>query len=217
MIARVWRGATPKKNSDRYLAYLEETGVKECEATPGNCGVYVLRRVDEGGRVPVHFALGIVRGNQIVCRIGHRQGGVFPRRPRVSSGDGAARAALRGGGRVRGRVAQPLSGQRSHLKLPRSSGSKSAPARPRAVPDGALPWGRSGVLRFPRGHRESGDRGVSAQRGAAERGGARGDGAPRRPTALPDRGTAGRPAALRSGPLDRCARRLRVWFRLRLL
>lgn len=48
MIARVWRGATPKKKSDRYLAYLEETGVKECEATPGNCGVYVLRRVDEG-------------------------------------------------------------------------------------------------------------------------------------------------------------------------
>ena len=48
MIARVWRGATPKKKSDRYLAYLEKTGVKECKATPGNRVVYVLRRVAEG-------------------------------------------------------------------------------------------------------------------------------------------------------------------------
>jgi heme-degrading monooxygenase HmoA len=48
MIARVWTGVTPGTKSDRYLEYLEKTGVKECRATPGNRGVYVLRRVADG-------------------------------------------------------------------------------------------------------------------------------------------------------------------------
>ena len=48
MIARVWRGAAPETKSDQYLMLLERTGVKECKATPGNRGVYVLRRVGEG-------------------------------------------------------------------------------------------------------------------------------------------------------------------------
>jgi len=41
-------GATPESKSDRQLAYLERTGVKECKEKPGNRGVYVLRRVGEG-------------------------------------------------------------------------------------------------------------------------------------------------------------------------
>ena len=48
MIARVWTGDTPGTKSDEYLEYLEKTGVKECRATPGNRGVYVLRRVADG-------------------------------------------------------------------------------------------------------------------------------------------------------------------------
>jgi len=48
MIARVWTGTTPGAKSERYLDYLEKTGVKECRETPGNRGVYVLRRVGEG-------------------------------------------------------------------------------------------------------------------------------------------------------------------------
>ena len=55
MIARLWRGATRAEDAERYLAYLEETGVRECRATPGNRGVLVLRRVD-GGRAEFLFA-----------------------------------------------------------------------------------------------------------------------------------------------------------------
>jgi heme-degrading monooxygenase HmoA len=44
MIARVWRGITPRDKADAYLAYLEETGLKDYAATPGNRGVTVLRR-----------------------------------------------------------------------------------------------------------------------------------------------------------------------------
>ena len=47
MIARVWKGLVPKAQSERYLDYLEATGVKDCRATGGNRGVWVLRRVGE--------------------------------------------------------------------------------------------------------------------------------------------------------------------------
>ena len=48
MIARVWTGVTKGTESERYLDYLEKTGVKECRETQGNRGVYVLRRVVDG-------------------------------------------------------------------------------------------------------------------------------------------------------------------------
>jgi heme-degrading monooxygenase HmoA len=48
MIARVWRGVTAEDDADAYLAYLERTGVHACHATPGNRGVYVLRRSGSG-------------------------------------------------------------------------------------------------------------------------------------------------------------------------
>lgn len=44
MIARVWRGTTRARDAAMYTAYLERTGVRECRATPGNCGVTVLQR-----------------------------------------------------------------------------------------------------------------------------------------------------------------------------
>jgi len=47
MIARVWRGITLKEKADDYLAYLNETGLKDYAKTPGNRGVNVLRR-DQG-------------------------------------------------------------------------------------------------------------------------------------------------------------------------
>jgi heme-degrading monooxygenase HmoA len=47
MIARVWRGVTPRAKADDYHQYLQRTGVTDCEATPGNRGVYILRR--DGG------------------------------------------------------------------------------------------------------------------------------------------------------------------------
>ena len=44
MIARVWRGWTAKEDGDAYVEYLKATGMKESRETPGNRGVYVLRR-----------------------------------------------------------------------------------------------------------------------------------------------------------------------------
>jgi heme-degrading monooxygenase HmoA len=44
VIARVWRGAVTVERGDAYAAYLDATGVRDCRATPGNRGVYVLRR-----------------------------------------------------------------------------------------------------------------------------------------------------------------------------
>ena len=46
MIARMWFGRTKAEDYDPYLAYLEESGVAELRATPGNRGVMVLRRLD---------------------------------------------------------------------------------------------------------------------------------------------------------------------------
>ena len=48
MIARVWTGATRERDKDTYLEYLQRTGLKEYASTPGNRGVWVLRRVYEG-------------------------------------------------------------------------------------------------------------------------------------------------------------------------
>ena len=54
MIARLWHGAVPAAKADEYMSYLERTGLPDYRATPGNRGVYVLRRTEE--RV-AHFLL----------------------------------------------------------------------------------------------------------------------------------------------------------------
>jgi heme-degrading monooxygenase HmoA len=46
VIARLWTGRTKAEDYDTYLTYLEESGVAELHATPGNRGVMVLRRLD---------------------------------------------------------------------------------------------------------------------------------------------------------------------------
>jgi heme-degrading monooxygenase HmoA len=45
-IARTWRGRTRAVDTDAYAVYLEESGVRELRATPGNERVLVLRRID---------------------------------------------------------------------------------------------------------------------------------------------------------------------------
>jgi heme-degrading monooxygenase HmoA len=47
MIARRWRGKVRAADFDRYLTYLEESGVTALRATPGNEGVSVFRHLDE--------------------------------------------------------------------------------------------------------------------------------------------------------------------------
>jgi heme-degrading monooxygenase HmoA len=54
MIARTWHGVTPSSKADQYLDYLNDTGIPDYQTTPGNQGVYVLRRI-EGDRA--HFLL----------------------------------------------------------------------------------------------------------------------------------------------------------------
>lgn len=44
MIVRVWRGATSVAKADAYVDVVERTGVKALRETPGNRGVWVLRR-----------------------------------------------------------------------------------------------------------------------------------------------------------------------------
>lgn len=45
MIARAWRGWTSREDADSYLAYLHQTGLTAYRATPGNQGVFALRRI----------------------------------------------------------------------------------------------------------------------------------------------------------------------------
>ena len=54
MLARTWQGVTEAAKADEYLEYLNKSGIAEYRATPGNLGVYVLRRI-EGDKA--HFVL----------------------------------------------------------------------------------------------------------------------------------------------------------------
>ena len=44
MIARTWRGAVRREDRDAYATYMEETGMAGYASTPGNRGVWMLRR-----------------------------------------------------------------------------------------------------------------------------------------------------------------------------
>ncbi len=54
MIARTWHGVVPIEKADAYHAFLTRRAIPDYRSTPGNHGVYVLRRV-EGNRA--HFLL----------------------------------------------------------------------------------------------------------------------------------------------------------------
>ncbi len=48
MIARIWKGAVRPQDSDAYAEYMQNTGIAGYVNTPGNRGVWMLRRdVDE--------------------------------------------------------------------------------------------------------------------------------------------------------------------------
>ncbi len=74
MIARTWHGMTPASKADEYMDYLNKTGVPEYRATPGNLGVYVLRRIEaEHCPFPVADAVGVRGSDQTVCRTTDRK------------------------------------------------------------------------------------------------------------------------------------------------
>jgi len=45
VIARIWKGAVRADDADAYLEYLETTGFAEYRGTPGNRGLFALRRI----------------------------------------------------------------------------------------------------------------------------------------------------------------------------
>ncbi len=47
MIVRIWHGVTSAAKADEYHSYLNQTGVPDYQATEGNRGVYVLRRIED--------------------------------------------------------------------------------------------------------------------------------------------------------------------------
>ena len=49
MIARTWRGWTRRRDTEAYVEYLMETGIREYKETPGNRAAYILHR-DDGQR-----------------------------------------------------------------------------------------------------------------------------------------------------------------------
>jgi len=44
MIARIWKGAVRQQDGDAYAQYIQDTGVAGYAKTPGNRGVWMLRR-----------------------------------------------------------------------------------------------------------------------------------------------------------------------------
>lgn len=46
MIARIWRGVTPKSKADEYAEHQNKTGVTDYLATEGNLGVHIFRRTE---------------------------------------------------------------------------------------------------------------------------------------------------------------------------
>jgi heme-degrading monooxygenase HmoA len=44
LIARIWNGAVRKRDGDTYADYMRKTGVAAYASTPGNRGVWMLRR-----------------------------------------------------------------------------------------------------------------------------------------------------------------------------
>jgi heme-degrading monooxygenase HmoA len=43
VIARIWRGAVQRGEADRYVDYLQETGIPAYRGTSGNRGAWILR------------------------------------------------------------------------------------------------------------------------------------------------------------------------------
>lgn len=48
-VVRMWRGAVRTEDKDRYIDYVERTGMSEYRATPGNLDAWMLARdIDDG-------------------------------------------------------------------------------------------------------------------------------------------------------------------------
>ena len=57
MIARIWKGAVRRQDGNAYAQYMRRTGVAAYAETPGNRGVWMLRRDVDGRTEFVMFTL----------------------------------------------------------------------------------------------------------------------------------------------------------------
>ncbi|MFL5928810.1 MAG: nuclear transport factor 2 family protein [Gaiellaceae bacterium] len=57
MIARIWKGAVRNQDGDVYADYMRQTGVAGYASTPGNLGVWMLRRDDSANSEFLMFTL----------------------------------------------------------------------------------------------------------------------------------------------------------------
>lgn len=48
MITRIWHGTTRAEDADKYLRYIEETGIAAYRSTKGNLSAKILRRIEDG-------------------------------------------------------------------------------------------------------------------------------------------------------------------------
>ena len=48
MIMRIWRGITAEERAEAYLEHLQQTALSKLAEQPGQCGAWVLRRVQGG-------------------------------------------------------------------------------------------------------------------------------------------------------------------------
>ncbi len=46
MITRIWHGKTKAQDADAYLAYIQQTGLKDYSATPGIVSAKILRKIE---------------------------------------------------------------------------------------------------------------------------------------------------------------------------
>jgi heme-degrading monooxygenase HmoA len=56
-IARIWKGAVRQRDGNDYADYLRETGISGYAGTPGNRGVWMLRRDIDGNTEFLMFTL----------------------------------------------------------------------------------------------------------------------------------------------------------------
>lgn len=47
MITRIWHGRTKAEDADRYLAYIQQTGLKDYAAILGNISAKILRKKED--------------------------------------------------------------------------------------------------------------------------------------------------------------------------
>lgn len=46
MIARIWHGRTRAEDAEAYILFLRERAIPDYQGTPGNRGVFLLRRIE---------------------------------------------------------------------------------------------------------------------------------------------------------------------------